>query len=322
MDEAVARQLVNYAVARNDKADGAKIGGLVGRMSIYLALVGPVFDSMDYAAARATNKEARTASLLVKPEADVTISALRSAEVPAACSMPRQRLVDNKTTKPGKNVGPSGQLALDDPKPKFADIAGRGYRQAVSYYICSAGGVGWPPVVILTGQGGKLLGYVDFGDLTQRAYGDRGRIEDLAVDNNAVTVGWSSSSGCCSALAEHRSVLEWRNSALVVKSDTITQWSADGVAFDIASAAVAGERARLLDSSAVPDDVWRSLVAAGAGAEEGFVRFPFDGEDTNGDLYRYELTFAFGDTDFVTWDVWMTSASNRYGWRMVSATPQ
>ena len=211
---------------------------------------------------------------------------------------------------------------MTDPAPQFADVAGRGYRQAVSHYGCTAGGVGWPPLVILTGQGGKLLGHVDLADLATRAHGDRGLVQDLDVSRDRVTVRWSSTSGCCTAYAEHRTVLAWRTSRLVVESDTITKWSADGVASDIADAAVAGDRDRLLDPAAVPDGVWRSLVTAAKRAESSYVIPPIDDDSTDGRSSRFELSFTFKSGASATWDIRMVRSGNRYGWRMDSATPQ
>ena len=111
-------------------------------------------------------------------------------------------------------------------------------------------------------------------------------------------------------------------SGLIVESETITQWSADGVASDIAAAALAGDRNRLLDSRAVPTDVWRSLVASAKGAESAYASAPFDGETTDGEFKRYVLSFGFASGESTTWEVRMASSGSRYGWRMVSATRQ
>lgn len=337
LDYDVARQLVNFSIARKKakvlkaggdvtdpalvKVDGYKIGGAVGRASIYLALIGPVFDSFDYVAAKNLNEASRSASLFVKPEADVTVKMLKSAEVPAACRMPKQRLERNKTVNSGAQSGPEGWMSLTDPEPVFADVARLGYRQAVTYYVCHAGGVPWPPVVTLTGHRGKLLGHVNLDQLTKDAHGDRGTVDRFQVSGSKVVVRWTSTAGCCTALAKHNTVLEWSGSKLRVASEAITKWSADGVAYEIAAAAVLEDRSRLLDPTVVPDDVWKALVAAGSGADEGFAGLPFDGETTDGDKTRCELTLAFPGSQFVTWDVWMAPANNLYGWKLVSATP-
>lgn len=332
LDKDVARSLVNFSLARQKakiqagktakEVSGKAIGGVVGRASIYLALIGPVIDSLDYVAARNLTEAARTASLFVKQEADVTRETLSTAQVPAACTMPGQRLKNNKTTNPGKATGPTGSLSLTDPKPVFADVAGLGYKQALSYYICNAGGVSWPPVVTLTGHGGKLLGHVNLDQLTKDAYGDRGTIDGFEASGGKVAVRWTSTGGCCSALAKHKTTIVWRDSKLWVGTETITKWSADGVASDIAAAAVADDRAKLLEQSVVTDRVWNKLAAGAAGAESGFASVPFDGPTTQGDWSLYEMSFAMPGGDYVTWDVWMAPALNSYGWKLVSAEPQ
>ena len=327
---------VPLITVQSDAAFNSKVEHAAGRLNLAgrLAKAAKVVDlarlayilweSVGEELGRATvDIDPATVRLGLRPkQTHVTRSMLRTAEVPAACSMPRQRLKNNKTTRVGKYPSATGSLALTDPAPQFGDIAGRGYRQAVSYYICNAGGVGWPPVVILTDQGGKLLGHVDLAELTQRAHGDRGILQDLDVKGSRVTVRWSSTTGCCGAYAEHRTVLAWRASGLIVESETITQWSADGVASDIAAAALAGDRNRLVDSRAVPTDVWRSLVASAKGAESSYASAPFDGETTDGEFQRYVLSFGFASGESTTWEVRMASSGNRYGWRMVSARRQ
>ena len=64
--------------------------------------------------------------------------------------------------------------------------------------------------------------------------------------------------------------------------------------------------------------VWESLVKAGRGADQAFASPP-----PAGDVYRVELLFSFGDTEFETWDAYMEPAADSpYGWKMESAEPQ
>lgn len=153
---------------------------------------------------------------------DVTLETLKTAEVPAACEMPRQRLRGNKTA-PIPNSGANGYISLDQPKPEFADVARLGYRQAVSDYVCSLGGVGWPPIVILTGKNGQLLGHVDLTELTSRADGDRGLVESFQISGDTVDVRWTSTSGCCMSLTHHSTRLRWNGSALTVVRDDVSR---------------------------------------------------------------------------------------------------
>jgi hypothetical protein len=84
----------------------------------------------------------RTRTVTGFPKAQyVTMATLRTAEVPADCRLPAQRLVNGKTTHgfPG-----GGQIITDAAKVGFADLAGLGYNQALTENGCSAGGVSWP----------------------------------------------------------------------------------------------------------------------------------------------------------------------------------
>ncbi len=324
-------------VVQSDRAFSAKVDAFAGRFNLAgkLAKAVKVADlaRLAYALWESVGEELGRATVDVDPATvrialsprptDVTRGVLQSAEVPAACTMPRQRLKNNRTTKTTKDYpNAGGQLSSADPGPRFADVAGLGYRQAVSFYSCGAGGVGWPPLVVLTGQGGKLLGHVDLADLTTRAHGDRGLVRDLAVNQKRVTARWSSTSGCCGALAEHRTVLAWQRSRLVVESETITKWSADGVASDIGAAAVAGDRNRLSDPAAVPSDVWRTLLTAADGADSSFISASIDGGSSRGGAEQLELSFTLKSGSSTTWYVQMVRAGNRYGWRMASVLPQ
>ena len=228
LDQNVAQRLSKLAVERNwqfknKSMTGAQIGRVVGKVSIYLALVGPVFDTIDYLVTSKLDERALSASLFVKAESGPTLKTLQTAEVPAACEMPKQRLKQNRTTIPGNETGPAGQIMLDGPRPVLKDIAGLGYDQVISSYSCSLGGVGLPPIVILTGAGGKLLGHIDLTELTQKANGDRGLIDKIQTKGRTIVVKWTSTSGCCTDPTEHQTTLTWTGSNLVVSNETTTR---------------------------------------------------------------------------------------------------
>ena len=330
IDSDVARQIVNFQDARFDEltkagknpkpVDGAKIGGLVGRISIWLTLIGPVLDTGDFIAAKNFDKAVRTVSLATKPP-NVTLKTLRSAEVPKACTMPAQRLRNNKTTRTdGDYPNARGEMSLSDPAPVFADVAGRGYKQAVSYYNCNGGGVSWPPVVVLTGQSGKMLGFVDLTDLTRRAYGDRGFIHKLKAAGGRISVDWSSTTGCCTAFNDHSTVLAWNGSGLKVDSEKITRWAGDGVADEVIAAAIANDRSRLLDRDVADDSTWAQLVEALRGNESVIASSGTDPGNESGPQV-YEVLFDSPAGDLLTWSVTMAPSKNAYGWRMTSAGP-
>lgn len=114
---------------------------------------------------------------------DVTLATLKTAEVPANCQLPAQRLVNGKTTKgsPG-----TGELMLDRGMYAFVDLAGLGYKQALVAYQCNAGGVGWPQRLLLIGDGGKLLANYDLGTAYQAEHAN----VDTMTGGNPVVVRW------------------------------------------------------------------------------------------------------------------------------------
>lgn len=64
VDEALAKQLANYLLKRGVKDAGAVAGKIVGKLSVYLALIGPIFNGMNYWAERAADlTAARTVTL-------------------------------------------------------------------------------------------------------------------------------------------------------------------------------------------------------------------------------------------------------------------
>ncbi|CCI54015.1 hypothetical protein [Nostocoides jenkinsii] len=73
---------------------------------------------------------------------------LASAEVPARCDMPKQTLI-NGATDPSFSPR-SGWLILDDGVgPIAADLNGDGNQELVVRFGCTAGGVGWPELLLV-----------------------------------------------------------------------------------------------------------------------------------------------------------------------------
>ena len=163
LDEAIAKTFATYLTKRgaDPAAAGKEAGAVVGRISIYLALVGPVFSTMNFIGERSLPASARTVDVYPTIQT-VSAATLRSAEVPADCHLPAQRLKNNATT-----LGSPGSGSLVDPVG-YADFAGLGYKQVLAVYLCNAGGVAWPEVLVLVGSGGKLFASLDLGSLVGR----------------------------------------------------------------------------------------------------------------------------------------------------------
>ena len=134
LDDATAKTLATYLTERgaDPVAAGKTAGGLLGRISVYLALVGPVFSAMNFALEQRLSDSARTVN--VYPQAEqVTASTLRSAEVPADCRLPAQRLKNGRTTE----GSPGGGSLVD--VVAYGDLAGAGL-QAGAHRVCVHGG--------------------------------------------------------------------------------------------------------------------------------------------------------------------------------------
>lgn len=123
----------------------------------------------------------------VQQSATVGRSTLLSAEVPANCKLPRQRLVRGKT-----QLGSPGGGAMRLQTVAYGDLANLGYHQALSVYQCTAGGVSWPNTIVLIGSGGDLLGSFDLGDIGQNEHAE---VEHVTIDHGKATVSWSSYEG-------------------------------------------------------------------------------------------------------------------------------
>lgn len=98
---------------------------------------------MNYLGEHTLPDSARTVNVYTKAEQQVSATTLKTAEVPADCQLPAQRLRNNKTTQ-----GSPGQGSLVH-TVGYGDLARLGYKQALTAYLCSAGGVSWPEDLVL-----------------------------------------------------------------------------------------------------------------------------------------------------------------------------
>lgn len=157
--------------------------------------------------------------------ADVTLATLTTAEVPANCELPAQRLVNGKTTKgsPGE-----GGLVLDQGRYAFVDLAGLGYKQGLVAYGCNAGGVGWPEHLLLIGDGGRLLASYDLGKVDKKQHATVTGI----TAGNPVRMRWSAYEGAGFDIVDHDSTVTFSGGKLQVVNAasntlTVTKGTAD-----------------------------------------------------------------------------------------------
>jgi hypothetical protein len=148
----------------------------------------------------------------------VTETDLLTAEVPAYCNMPRQRLVDGKTTKGSPGIGGIQVAAFNGtPTITYGDFAKLGYRQALTVYGCTAGGVGWPDVLILVGAKGKLLASFPLDRINNHR--EHAAVSSVSATRAQTTVGWTEYDGAGSEVADHLSRVSYRKGRLVVATD-------------------------------------------------------------------------------------------------------
>jgi hypothetical protein len=148
----------------------------------------------------------------------VTETDLLTAEVPAYCNMPRQRLVDGKTTKGSPGIGGIQAATFNGtPTITYGDFAKLGYRQALTVYGCTAGGVGWPDVLILVGAKGKLLASFPLDRINNHR--EHAAVSSVSATGTQATVSWTEYDGAGSDVTDHLSRVSYRKGRLVVATD-------------------------------------------------------------------------------------------------------
>ena len=308
LDEAVATRLGGFLAQQGmGAAKAGKVAGhVVGRLSVYLALVGPVFSTMNYLAERATSDAARTVSVFPGAVSGVTAADLLSAEVPADCDLPAQRLVNGGATQgsPGEGmVAADGQGLVG-----YGDLAGLGYDQALVPYWCTAGGVSWPETLLLVGRGGALLASYDLGQIGGMEHAST---QSVTVSGSSAVVEWQAYEGAGLAVTTHRSVVTYADGALVLQ-DTITAWDAAATLAAVLAALSDGSRTGLVDQAVIDDPTWSALVqlAAGQGGVGSWCDDPVDGRT----VCEMILPADYGGG----YSAVLEPADNAYGWRVTA----
>lgn len=133
----------------------------------------------------------------------VTVADVRgSAQVPAYCRMPAQTLTNGVTSD--KYKPREGWLKVDDPAPVLADLDSDGSQELVARYLCTAGGVAWPEVLVIYGPGGTLKGSLELGEYGQQEHAE---VLSWQASGQAVELRWRSYEGAASDFHYYRSRL-------------------------------------------------------------------------------------------------------------------
>jgi hypothetical protein len=185
--------------------------GIVSKVSI-IAAVG--FPLAVYIADRQLDDSARAISLFPKAIAP-QIPDLLNAPVPASCEHPAGRLVKGNlpvSPRPDGTGGGMGSVNGLTP-PVLTDLTRDGVKELVGVYGCTAGGVGWPQLILVYTAGPKLLGYVDLGDLVQT---EHSVVKTMKPDGADLSVTWQSYEGAGFDMATFSGKLHWDGSQVVM----------------------------------------------------------------------------------------------------------
>ena len=254
LDERAAKSLASYLTKRgaDPVVAGKTAGRLLGRISIYLALFGPVFSTMNYLGEQVKPESARIVNVYPTIEQKVSAKTLQSAQVPADCQMPAQRLKNNVTTK-----GSPGQGNLIE-TVRYGDLAGLGYKQALTAYVCGAGGVSWPEDLVLIGAGGKLLASLNLGTFVPAEHSD---LDTVSINDRTAQITWNTYEGAGFGHVYQSATVTYRSGKFVLSNHTIT-YSPEAVTSAILGAQFEKKRASLKDPHVVTDAQWEKLHSA------------------------------------------------------------
>jgi hypothetical protein len=122
----------------------------------------------------------------------MTISDLPHSVVPGNCTMPRQRLSHNQTAR--KYLPAQGWINLVRPgRPIYAHLRPAS-TNVVATYGCTAGGVGWPQVIVAYSHDGRLIDGLDLGRVRHQEHAE---VTGWRAVGHSVRLHWISYDGCC-----------------------------------------------------------------------------------------------------------------------------
>lgn len=181
---------------------------------------------------------------------DVNTYTLKSAQVPADCGLPAQRLQNNQTTK-----GSPGSGSLVD-TVAYADFAGLGYEQALTAYVCTAGGVSWPQDLVLIGDRGRLLASVNLGSWVSS---EHSALTSIAVSGSTAKITWETYEGAGSDYVHQSATVSYDHGKFVMRNHVAT-YTPEAVVSDILSAQFEKQRSSLKDPTVVTNAQWQQLT--------------------------------------------------------------
>jgi len=139
----------------------------------------------------------------------------------------------------------------------MATLRGLGYKQALTAYVCTAGGVTWPQDLVLIGAGGKLLASLNLGTFVQGEHSD---LTTVSFSGNAAHIAWTTYEGCCLDRVDQAATVSYQSGKLVLSNHTVS-YSPEAVVDDILVAQSEKKRGSLKDPQVVTDSQWTELTS-------------------------------------------------------------
>lgn len=226
---------------------------------------------------------------------------LQSAQVPATCDgVPAQRLKNGQASSTSAGWGNLSTVVA------YTDLAGLGYKQALTSYICGAATDSVPETLLLIGDGGRLLGSFDLGSLVD---GDHATLKNVVPRGTSAKIVWTSTDGCCSNEQQYTAIATYHAGHLQL-SAVETTYDPTAVADAILGAK---SRSALLDPNVISVADFAQLTSTFAPSGPNPMRWPCQ---TSGDtatcIFDGMSAKAGGLLDAKL--VLTKAPSNKYGW--------
>lgn len=191
------------------------------------------------------------------------VSQLANAPVPASCKHPAATLEGMSV----RFADGAGDANLDTKHAAFGDLDGDGNADAVVPLNCNSGGEWWPQLLLVYGDGPRLLGSVDLGSI--RGAQEHVEVNSLHYRGGQVSVEFASYVGSGLGRALFSGTLTYAGKAQLDYSEALTIDYAEGrVGFDPGPGVVLGPKDSATALKAAPDDLqslvqnrWASLQA-------------------------------------------------------------
>lgn len=319
--ESTAKLLATALVkkGKDPKLAGQLAGKLVGRVVVYLGLIGPVWVTLNWTADSMLADDAFTAVVFVRPSPAMTSARLRSVRVPSLCDHPAGQLKGGVIPGNGNN----GEVRLDEQRSRIGTLVPGQPAGAAAVFNCSQGGIGWPEHVLFYDHQGTLVGHLDAGGVGESP--GRQVVAGATIDQGRVTVTidavplsgdnelWGSGAA--------EAIYAWDASSSTMKRQKLTISEPDGVARKVADALQRRDRtaaAALLPAATVKDLMPTGDVRVEFGSCIGSYDVPFGAQVAYGQR-GCVITFIDDGAEEPRHDYLLAMARTGLAWRVTGA---